>query len=184
MNNIETIKCAVCKHPDRDQIDERLVSGASVREIAAEYDFSHMAVQRHRQNHLPKTLIKAHELQEEDRADKLIQQVNALYDKALSLLEQAERDKKYAPAVAAIREARASLELVGRLCGQVQSGLKVQLNYSPQWINTRTVILSALEEHPAAREQVIKALSDVIEVDFDITESASDNKHSGVNYEE
>jgi hypothetical protein len=37
----------------------------------------------------------------------------------------------------------------------------VNLNISPEWLELRTVIVGALEPHPAAQESVLRALESV-----------------------
>jgi hypothetical protein len=75
--------CTLCKHPQRDSIDRALLAGDSYRHIAARFDTSTGALQRHKADHLPKTLVKAHEARVVARADSLLDQVfrqEALFD--------------------------------------------------------------------------------------------------------
>jgi IS30 family transposase len=83
--------CTVCTHPDRAKIDEALVAGVSSAEIAGRYrTIGERAIRRHRTNHLPETLAKAHEAEEVAQADNLLAQVRDLQERALDILDEAE----------------------------------------------------------------------------------------------
>ncbi len=158
-------KCAVCIHQDRDLIDQRLVSGLSVRAVADEFGIGRMSVQRHRANHLPAEMVKAKQLTEVDQADKLLERVEGLYDKALRIQEQAESEQKYQAAVGAIKEARSSLELIAKLVGELKSGTHINLTYSPQWVSLRQILVQTLEPYPEIRGQVVEALEEAEKVE-------------------
>ncbi len=158
---VKTTKCTVCQHPELNAINSQLVSGVAVRPLAKKYDLGLMALQRHRTNHLPRHLVKAQALQEVEAADQLLEQVQSLYDKALDIMNKAEKDKKYAPAVAALKEARSSLELIAKMIGELKVGTHINIIYNAEWIDLRTQIYNALEEHPEARLKIAQALQEV-----------------------
>jgi len=112
--------CTVCVHEAKEAIDQALVAGGSRRTIANQYGVSDAAVGRHRQNHLPATLVKAAEAQESARGGRLLDRVDGLVEKALSVLKDAENTKDGRLALGAIREARNCLELVGRASGELR----------------------------------------------------------------
>ncbi len=159
-------KCAVCTHEDKDLINQRMLSGLSVRAIAEEFDIGRMAVQRHRQNHLPHELVKSKKLKEMEEADELINRIQGLYKKAIELINVAEKDKKYAPAVSAIKEARASLELMAKITGDLKVGNTYNITYSPQWTNLRQVLVNVLEPYPDIAGKVVSALEEAEKVEI------------------
>jgi AcrR family transcriptional regulator len=55
------------------------------------------------------------------------------------------------------------IELMGRLIGELQNGTTINVISSPQWIAVQNVIVEALEEHPDARQSVVRALEGVQE---------------------
>jgi len=142
-----------------------MLSGLSVRAIAEEFDIGRMAVQRHRQNHLPHELVKSKKLSEMEAADSLVNRIEGLYEKAISLISIAEKDKKFAPAVAAIKEARASLELLAKISGELRTGTTVNLTYSPQWTDLRTVLVNTLQAYPEVLDKVVYALEEAEKVE-------------------
>lgn len=117
--------CSVCHHPDRDAIDRHLAQGGLNRRVATAHSLTESSVRRHRANHLPATLLKAHEAAEVSRADDLLAQVQALLDRALAILSRAEEAGDHRTSLSAIREARGTLELLGRLTGELQGAQAV-----------------------------------------------------------
>jgi hypothetical protein len=158
-------KCEVCTHPDKTTIEERMLSGVSVRKLADEFNIGRMSVQRHRQNHLPHELIKSKKLQEMKTADDLVSRIEGLYEKAIHLITIAEQDKKYQPAVSAIKEARSSLELLAKISGELKTGTTINLTYSPQWVNLRAVLVDTLQEYPEVCGKVVHALEEAEKVE-------------------
>jgi hypothetical protein len=154
-------RCTVCDHPERHSIDEALVIGAPYRSVAKRFALSESAVYRHKSEHLPAQLLKAKEVEEVARADDLLEQVRHLQAHALDILERAEKTGDLRTALAAISQARGNLELLGKLAGELDERPAVNLNVSPQWLEVRTVIVGALEPHPAAHTAVLRALESV-----------------------
>src|ERR671910_2133975 len=143
-------RCTVCDHPQRHGIDETLVTGAPYRSVAKQFSLSESAVYRHKVDHLPARLLKAKEAEEVAQADDLLEQVRHLQTHALDILERAEKAGDLRTALAAISQARGNLELLGKLAGQLDERPMVNLNISSEWLELRTVIVGALEPHPAA----------------------------------
>jgi hypothetical protein len=126
--------CTVCSHARRTDIESDLIGGAlSFRDIARQYRVSKDAVARHRADHLPGSLTKAHEIRQIARADALIDEVRSggdradrLYNHAETILERALASKDLKTALNAIgagvnvlREARSYLELRGEITGEL-----------------------------------------------------------------
>jgi hypothetical protein len=154
-------RCTVCDHPQRHGIDETLVTGAPYRSVAKRFSLSESAVYRHKTEHLPAHLLKARGVEEVAQADDLLEQVRNLQTHALDILECAEKAGDLRTALAAISQARGNLELLGKLAGELDERAVVNLNVSPEWLELRTVIVGALEPHPAAHRAVLRALEGV-----------------------
>ena len=150
--------CTVCAHEARTEIDRALVAGETFRHIAARFDTSTGALQRHKADHLPVKLAKAQEAQEVAQADDLLSQVRDLQIRALAILDKAEEAGELRTALFAIREARGNLELLAKLLGELDDRPQVNVLVSPEWLELRAVIVGALETHPEARGAVLRAL--------------------------
>jgi hypothetical protein len=154
-------RCTVCDHPQKHSIDEVLVTGAPYRSVAKRFELSESSVYRHKIEHLPAHLLKAREAQEVAQADDLLEQVRDLQAHALDILERAEKAGDLRTALAAISQARGNLELLGKLAGELDERPVVNLNVSAEWLELRTVIVAALEQHPEARGAILRALEGV-----------------------
>ncbi len=152
--------CTVCSHPERPAIDKALVSGEPYRGIAKRYEASEAAMFRHRE-HLPATMVKAQAAGQVAQADDLLEQLQALRNKAMALLLKAEAAGDYRTALAGIREARACIETLLEVEGELDRRPQVTIVTNPQWIEIRSVILTALQTHPEARSAVVRALGKV-----------------------
>jgi hypothetical protein len=151
--------CTVCAHPRREEIDRALVEGVSTAEISGRYrTVGERAVRRHRSNHLPAKLVMAEKAAEMAEADDLLDQVGDLQRRALAILDRAEEVGELRTALSAIREARGNLELLAKLLGELDERPVVNLNVSPEWLELRAVIVTALQPHPEALGAVVGAL--------------------------
>ena len=152
--------CTVCSHPEREVIDRQLVEGIAFPALVAEYRVSKDALSRHKANHLPAKLVLAEKAEEVAQADDLLDQVRDLQGRALAILDKAEATGELRTALSAIREARGNLELLAKLLGELSDAPQINLTVSPEWLELRTTIITALDPHPQARESVLRALDE------------------------
>ena len=161
--------CTVCPHADRQAIDSAVLSGESFRYVAKRFALSVAALYRHRE-HLPATLVKAHAAAEVASADSLLAQVGELRARAMSILDTAEGTGQLMPALAAIREARSCLELLGKLMGELSDAPQVNLIMAPQWSRLVSGLRDVLAPHPAILAQVATHL---LTLEMEDTEGAA-----------
>jgi hypothetical protein len=153
-------ECQVCSHPDVFTINERLVGiggKLSLRNIAKQFDVNYQAVNRHRE-HIPEMLAKAYQAEEIAQADSLLERLEALQLEAKAVLEETKNSEHYGPRLAAIKEIRANLELIGELTKELNRQPTLNLTVSPEWIELRTLIVQAVEPFPQARESILRAI--------------------------
>lgn len=123
--------CSVCTHEQRSEIDTALLEGEPYRHIAARFGTSTAALQRHKE-HLPRFIVKAHEAGEVAQANNLLGQVKDLQKRALGILDRAEGAGDLRTAVSAIREARATVELLAKLSGELDERPVITLVSAPE----------------------------------------------------
>ena len=151
--------CTICQHPERTAIDTALVRGEPARALASRYGtVSRMAFWRHREDHLPAALAQAREAAEVARADDLLTQVKALRSKAMALLLAAEAAGDLRTALLGVREARACVELLLEVEGELDRRPTVNIIASPEWLAIRAAVQGALADEPVARAKVVTAL--------------------------
>jgi transposase-like protein len=152
--------CTVCSHEERYEIDELLASRQSTyRGIARRYSVSEDAVSRHVANrHISELIALAADAERAARADSLLDRLEALQSRTLAILEATEETNEHRTALAAIREARGNLELIGEVTKELDRTPQLNLHLNPEWIELRTVIVQALEPYTEARESVLRAI--------------------------
>lgn len=153
--------CTICTHKSRPKIDQALVTRQAFRAIARQFGVSKDALLRHHDDHLPAALVKAQDATEAAQADALLAQVVDLRDKALDVLDTAQKSADLRAAIGAIREARGCVELLAKLAGQLKDAPTVNILVSSEWQGLQAVILHALEPHAVARLAVAEALTTV-----------------------
>jgi hypothetical protein len=92
------------------------------------------------------------------QADELLGQIQNLQRRTLAILEAAEETRQHRTALSAIREAHSNLELLAKLLGELDDRPQVNVLVSPEWLELRAVIVTALEPHPEALRAVVGAL--------------------------
>ena len=150
--------CTICTHPEKEAINQALVNGEPFRHIAARYGTSTGALQRHKADDLPSIMVKSEEAREVAHADDLVWQIKQLRNKAISILGKAETAGDLKTALMDVREARACIELLAEMEGEINRRPVFNLYMSAEWIEVRAVLLHALGDFPEARAAAALAL--------------------------
>lgn len=151
--------CTICAHPQREAIEQALVAGGAMRPLAALYRVSPDAIERHAASHLPQALSKAQDAAEVAHADDLLGQLKDLQGRTLGILTQAEEAKDLRTALQAVGQARSNLELLAKITGELQQEGTVNLVVSPEWVQVRATLISALAPFPDAAVAVADSLA-------------------------
>lgn len=158
-----TRRCSVCDHDDHEAIDHELVGGVGYRDIAKRRGLSSSALFRHAQAHVSPALTRVAAGREDEHAVALLERVEDLYERARRILTSAEQDGKPGVGLAAIRELRGIVELLGKVTGELDDRphTTVNLLVSPEWLALRGAITEALSAHPQARAAVAQAIAEL-----------------------
>ena len=119
--------CTICSHAEKETINHELVHGAAFCHIAARFDTSTGALQRHKNEHMPATLALAKEAEDVSQADDLLGQVVGRQAKSMAILGKAEKAGDLRTAPMAVREARTTLELIAKITGELVHKQKNEL---------------------------------------------------------
>ena len=152
--------CSICRHPEREQIDKAILAGDSMRNIAKRYGSTEATIHRHKK-HLPEYLILAKEAEQATRADDLMQDLQDLRERALSLLQQAEDAGNYNACVGLIAQARKTIETLAEVRGELNRSATVNIFVNPVFQQVQAVILDELAEYPDVRERIVTRLTEV-----------------------
>jgi hypothetical protein len=120
--------CTICANPKRAEIDAALVVGCSLRDVAGQFGLSRSAVHRH-QEHVPRALAKAKQAREVAEAGTLLGRIETLIRDCRTIAQKAQKARQWHPAVAALREVRCCLELLGQISGELtkREGINVSV---------------------------------------------------------
>src|SRR5215471_9571220 len=121
--------CTLCNHPRRDGIDRALLDGESFRHIAARFDTSTGALQRHKSDHLRPSLVKAYQAKENARADGFRARLETTWEAIQGAMDKAQRavrthedgtveDRSLSALPPLFHQAHRNLELLGRATGE------------------------------------------------------------------
>lgn len=155
-------RCSVCKHEQIELIDNLLVSGVALRDIAHRFGFrDHTALHRHRENgHVPVSLVQLSERSEERRGKKLLDRIEELVTKIENLADAAEKDGKAAQLLQAADRLDKLYRLVGNMTGELDDKPATTVNVlvSSDWLQLRASLFAALDPYPEARGAVARQL--------------------------
>ena len=154
-------KCKSCAHPRRNEIDRDLVAGISLRNIAAEFGISHVALSRHLKNgHITK------QMQEQFRAEGLIEreeitvQIKDLQRLLHNFLRKASDNEDVREVLMLSKEIRGLIELLGKLLGRFPKEPEINILVNPVWLSLKTQIFQALAAYPDAHQAVLTAVGE------------------------
>jgi len=155
-------KCSICTHPKVEEINRRISENEQLADIARELAVSRDALYRHKDKCIVMALCATPNTKEIVKGDALLKQLQDVREKALSLLDMAilaGDTKVYGAPSTYLSEIRQQIKLWAELEGRLASQPTVNVLINPQWIELRTLVLTALDDHPEARQAVIDALS-------------------------
>ena len=155
--------CSICKHPQCEEINKLVASGEPNQRLATKYGVTESAIRRHKASgHITKKIAKAADARERLDSTKLLDMMERLLGEAVSVLRDAKISGDNRTRLAAINTAanlnRTLLEVAGELKNNAPM---VNILFSPQWVQIRTVILASTEEYPEARARIVEGLSSI-----------------------
>ena len=133
--------CTICIHPDRTGIERALIAAEPFRHIASRTGTSTASLQRHKKDHIPLSLRKAHDAVEIAQADTLLDQIRELQTRAMRILAKAEEAGDLRTALAGIAQARGLLELQARVTHEIDKAEEQPRAVSLQVLIQNTIAL-------------------------------------------
>ncbi len=121
--------CSVCEHPQCEAINQLVSRGiTSERSIAKQFNLNHVAIHRHKSNHLPKTLTKAILRAENKEGDDFLDSIRSTIsagrraqEAAMEVLDMGgvDPDLAYRMAPAYMAQSNKAAELLGQATGRL-----------------------------------------------------------------
>jgi len=158
--------CTICTLPadERQAIDTALIGGEPARSVASRYvtngrPLGRMAVQRHKDEHLRQTLVKAHAEEDVRHALDVVAQLKAINGVTMQILHEARQQKNPDVALKAVDRVQKQIELQAKLLGDLDERPVVNIVVTEEWLQLRAVIIRAMDPYPEAKQAVVLALS-------------------------
>ena len=152
--------CSICSHEHRDAMEDAFIVGQAKRRIASQHGVSERAVRYHMREHLPALLALARDAERAARADTLLDRIEALHSRTLAILEAVEGKDEHGTALAAIREVRRNLELIGEVTRELDRAATINLELTVEWREVKAVLVNTLASYPEAQQAVFSALEE------------------------
>lgn len=156
--------CSICTHDQRSEIDTALLAGEPLRDIAGQFRLSRSALHRHKTDHLAEQMAEVAERNAEAdvrTAIDVVSQLKTVNAEAHAVLKAAKAAKDGGLTLQAIDRITKQIELQARLIDLLKDGTTINVVVTPQWVELRSTLLSALQDHPDARLSVAAALQGI-----------------------
>lgn len=163
-NVVELRPCPVCTHGNRSAIELAVASGLSWLDIGRVHGISGSSIRVHAEQCIKDTLRRASQEAATKQANKSVKErCRDLLAVVEQLIQQAATDEEasYRDRAALITSAKGSLELLGRLTGEIGPAAEILVIDSPRWKRIEAKIAAALAPYPEAARAVAKALEDM-----------------------
>lgn len=126
--------------------------------MAERFGLSLGALVRHRDDHLPAVLRRAHEQTEDRYAINVAKQLAAINGAAIAILQAARQTGDHDIALKACDRVLKQLELASKLSGDLDERPTLNLLVAAEWLSLRAVLFAALQPYPDARTAVAEQL--------------------------
>jgi hypothetical protein len=118
-------------------------------------------VSRHvKAGHVSQLLALAADAERAAQADTLLDRIEALHSRTMTILEAVEGTDEHGTALAAIREARRNLELVGEVTRELDRAGTINLELTVEWQEVKAVLVNTLASYPEAQQALFNALEE------------------------
>lgn len=162
--------CTICAHPQRAEIDAKLLSGTSYRNIVelfskVEHKISLGALSRHVENgHIEKKLVKSQEAKDIAQADDLVREIKDLKAETKDLRAEAKAGGSISTALVAIDKQAKLIELQAKMEGLLRESQQIEkqvnIYVNPQFQVLINILNEELKGKPELRQKIARRLQD------------------------
>lgn len=153
--------CTICEDPRRDEFDRRARIEDNIAKIAQDFALSYDAFYRHvKANHHIREVTAIPTSAELATSEDIYKEIEAWHTEAKDLQRTAKAGGDIKTALLGLEKALKCLELMLKIHGQISDAPQITIINNPEWVELRTVIIQALDDHPEAKQAVINAIRD------------------------
>lgn len=155
--------CRICTHPEREAIDQAILTDVPYRSITERYGVSNGSIARHKEaGHISQALIQANEVREITRSADLLDMTMNLLNEAQDIVDESRQEG----------DRRSALDGIGKITNILKLLMAVNLALSdrqaktsvttdPEFQRVMSVIMEELDPYPEVRERISTRLSEV-----------------------
>jgi 3-dehydroquinate synthase class II len=152
--------CSICTHEERREIDNALLSRTAYRDITRRFGPSKDALSRHANTCIPEQLALVYKADNLAAGDNLRAELESEKQEIRDLRDKAKDSDDVRTALYACDKALKALELEAKALQLIKTQPEVNLVFSSEWMELRTVIVQALEPFDEAKAAVVQALTE------------------------
>lgn len=151
--------CSICTHKKRQQIEAAIAAGASLRDVAGQFNLSKSAVDRHKKDCIKPIIQEVKAIQKLETAITVMGDLDWLRSEAQDLYAEMRKDTTdYRPVVQLLGEMRQQAKLRAELTGELDQRTQVNIQQTPDWHEMRAAFLQALSDLPEAKARVLRLM--------------------------
>lgn len=155
--------CRICTHPEREAIDQAIISDVPYRSITERYGVSNGSIARHKEaGHISQALIQANEVREITRSADLLDMTMNLLNEAQDIVEESRQEGDRRTALDGIGKITNILKLLMAVnLALSERQAKTSVTTDPEFQRVMSVIMEELDPYPEVRERISTRLSEV-----------------------
>lgn len=109
------LKCSICTHKARLEIDREIVNGKSLQSISRQFVVSSAAISHHSRAHLSHQLVRAYEQKELEESMNLLGRIDTILHHAENIFERNYAARHDVTALKALDSQRQTIDLLARI---------------------------------------------------------------------
>jgi len=149
-----SVRCGTCTSPDRDEIENAIMSGQQLRSVARHHEISESSLRRHVRAHLMPGIRKAAELGQESKAITYLERLSELLEDIASVRASAMETGSYRNALGAIDAESKLILLLAKRFGVDDTAVTAELRELDFYRHTLGRVSL---EHPESLDWLISA---------------------------
>jgi hypothetical protein len=130
-------RCTLCYAANKHAVEELLLRNTPLRKIAEQTGISPWVIHRHKK-HWPQAAPAAQETRAAAQSSALVSRIEELIAYCRGVAANASKDRNWSGVTSALREIRGNFELLARLSGELQYGVRIGIHNTMVNVNAET----------------------------------------------
>ncbi len=114
-----TMKCIICSHPKRLEVDRKIVNRANLSQLAKKFELSYNSLNNHARNHVSRQLAQAMEKKQLATDFDLLSRIDKILVRSENIFQRNYDAKRDGMALKALSEQRSTFDLLARISYQL-----------------------------------------------------------------